>query len=1171
MSSTKHKILAAALLALAFAALPASSQSESPRVLKPKETVLTEFAGTKTHLFLIPVTEGQFLRLKFTHVGSNVAVKISDSKGVAMYSSPVQPWIGDWFGTVLLKVDKTDTLQLEVKGIEVKAETARAIVDFAELRPFEEGDAKRLEAFSLFNSAMSKRSGPATALRSSQDLFAKAVDGFLAMDEFTMAGVSLVNLGWVLQALEDYENSIRFFNLATTIFSNIKDPLSESKAYAGVGHSENELGDYDAAVKALEKSLAVKSVFGIAYEDSTSLINIGLSQILQRDYAGALKSCERGIEVAGFAKSPDRQRRARSCAATAQMELGRYDHAIANLTEARNISVGIGDVRGEAESTLSLGIVHATRGDFVKALRLYEDSATMFRKAGVVELEAGILRSIASLYGALSNFGKAIEFLNRSLELSKGDAREEASTLQSLGLYTASLGRHAEAQALYARALELYEQLNDATGQMDVLASLGGLSSKQEKYDDAVKFYTQAISILPKVRDDKASVRILSGAASAFMGTNRKPLILKARQYFEAAAEIEEKSGKTTMLAMIYFGIGFSYLKTRDVESAKSAFETSALISRESGSELTQAWANGFLADASSALGRDEESILFGKKAINIFQKIRGDVREADASLIKGFLSDKIVIYKVLSDRLISIGRLAEAQTVLDLLKDEEYAGLTRAGEKAATVPYSLSEEKAVLAVDNLASLGRKRLELEKLQNTPEGLNAEQQKELDKVYDEIEKANEAFRGALAALKETQPGVKDKISEIEGQQNLTSALEDLQRETGEGAVAIYTVIGTDEGAGGGKSKFGWAVLVTPKESKAYPIDVEGIEDNVFKLREALSSPAYDPQPLAKKLYDRVFRYKAEGRKTTLEEDLKRLFEGDKSPTLMWSLDGVLRYVPTAALHDGERYLVERYRHVTFNRQSLTSIGRSDRRWSVLGLGVSEAKTAGGVSFTALPGAEKELKDLVRAAPEETGIIAGTRRLNAEFTKEEAIRLWQRGQYPVVHISSHFSFNPAKQEESFLLIGDGALYFNDIKNRQGLFNSVDLLALSACDTGMTANGKESESFAYLAQSLGAKTVLASLWKVSDAGTPELMTRFYKIRSQNPQTPKGEAFRQAQLSMLTEKGGAEGKADTRRSDELNLDGKASDLVPYDPTGKPRYAHPFYWSAFTLIGNWK
>src|SRR6202048_4864473 len=91
---------------------------------------------------------------------------------------------------------------------------------------------------------------------------------------------------------------------------------------------------------------------------------------------------------------------------------------------------------------------------------------------------------------------------------------------------------------------------------------------------------------------------------------------------------------------------------------------------------------------------------------------------------------------------------------------------------------------------------------------------------------------------------------------------------------------------------------------------------------------------------------------------------------------------------------------------------------------------------------------------------------------------------------------------------------------IKKLPNLFGGVQVLTLSACNTGVgdnTADGKEVEGFGVLAQRQGAKAVIASLWPVADASTSRLMQDFYRIRESAPGITKLEALRQAQLGLL------------------------------------------------------
>ncbi|MBV9488121.1 MAG: CHAT domain-containing protein, partial [Verrucomicrobia bacterium] len=88
---------------------------------------------------------------------------------------------------------------------------------------------------------------------------------------------------------------------------------------------------------------------------------------------------------------------------------------------------------------------------------------------------------------------------------------------------------------------------------------------------------------------------------------------------------------------------------------------------------------------------------------------------------------------------------------------------------------------------------------------------------------------------------------------------------------------------------------------------------------------------------------------------------------------------------------------------------------------------------------------------------------------------------------------------------------------------------------------------ESLGMIAQRKGAKAVVATLWPVADESTRLLMQEFYRLHAAEPGISKAESLQRAQLALL----GAE-----RRQD-----GQAS----------ARFAHPFFWAPFVLIGNWR
>ena len=204
-----------------------------------------------------------------------------------------------------------------------------------------------------------------------------------------------------------------------------------------------------------------------------------------------------------------------------------------------------------------------------------------------------------------------------------------------------------------------------------------------------------------------------------------------------------------------------------------------------------------------------------------------------------------------------------------------------------------------------------------------------------------------------------------------------------------------------------------------------------------------------------------------------------------------------------------------------------------------------------------------------------VLPGQMQLDERFTLAQLQSVLDN---PVLHIASHFRFVPGS-DASFLLLGDGShLTLRDVRARGLRFNRVDLLTLSACETavggGHNENGLEVEGLGVLAQKQGARAVLATLWPVADASTGLLMQRFYQLR-QRDNTSKAEALRQAQLVLLRGDFTAGSAASStaaptqeRGAARATAGVAAAASFTTDPTR--RYAHPYYWAPFILMGNW-
>ncbi len=268
-------------------------------------------------------------------------------------------------------------------------------------------------------------------------------------------------------------------------------------------------------------------------------------------------------------------------------------------------------------------------------------------------------------------------------------------------------------------------------------------------------------------------------------------------------------------------------------------------------------------------------------------------------------------------------------------------------------------------------------------------------------------------------------------------------------------------------------------------------------------------------------------------------------------LLFITDTNLRSLPLATLHDGKQFLIEKYSIGFTPSLSLTNTNYvSVKNAQVLAMGASEFQ-----DLPPLPAVPLELNIVARE------LWQGKRFLNQGFTLRNLTSLHKSQTFGIIHLATHGEFNKGEPKNSFIQLWDRKLRLPEFRNLELNSPSVELLVLSACRTAV--GSKEAElGFGGLATQAGVKTAVASLWQVSDAGTLGLMTEFYQNLKTAP--IKAEALRQAQIAML------KGKVQLKDGQLVTLS-RGLSLPPQSPDAKQQreLTHPYYWSAFTMIGN--
>lgn len=547
----------------------------------------------------------------------------------------------------------------------------------------------------------------------------------------------------------------------------------------------------------------------------------------------------------------------------------------------------------------------------------------------------------------------------------------------------------------------------------------------------------------------------------------------------------------------------------------------------------------GLASEAAQRLGRREAALFFAKVAVNRLQEARAYLEGLDEEIRECFLDAHRDRYRWLADLLIRADRLAEAEAVLGMLKDFEHASYandrSRQRSSRRQLPYT-QQEQAVIG--RMTRLTAALIDLPEPVDAPGAAPGEApgetgairsdgeagfQREMDEMLREI---------ALMDLRSDRPRSGIRVEQVATAQR--SVMVDLTRRFPSGTVALHAVVLDD--------RMHW-LITTARGRNSLRIDgpVSEIDGAIRDLLEAIHTRAPFVQVRAKALYDRVF--------APVDRELRRL----GAHYVMLSLDARLRYVPFAALHDGEQWLVETYSFSHFRQPQDYLRSAAGAAPNIAAFGSSTAIDG----HEPLPGVARELGGIVRTdASDQEGILTGIERLDGAFTRD-ALAAGLASDFRMIHIASHFVLSIVESDASYLLLGDGGrLALQDFRlDGRFTFAHADLVTLSACQTavaGRYGSGLEIDSLATIVQDAGAPAVIASLWSVADPSTADLMLGFYARRI-DERLPLSEALRRAQLDLIA---GAHPAGAPARSP--------------DHSGAP-YDHPYYWAPFIVMGNWQ
>ncbi|MCR4338653.1 MAG: CHAT domain-containing protein [Gemmatimonadaceae bacterium] len=871
------------------------------------------------------------------------------------------------------------------------------------------------------------------------------------------------------------------------------DRTREAITLNAIGLVHHDLGRPDSALAYYALALPIARALGDRTGEATALSNIGLAH---RDLGrpdSALAYYAQALPIQRALRDHGGEATTLNNVGLAHSDLGRPDSALAYYALALPTQRAVGDHGGEATTLNNIGTVHSGLGRPDSALAYYALALPIRRAVGDRAGEAMTLNNIGLAHRDLSRPDSALAYYGLALPISRavGDRTGEATTLNNIGTVHRDLGRPDSALAYLAQALPITRAVGDRTREATTLNNIGLAHHVLGRPDSALTYYALALPIERAVRNRTGEAMTLNNIGAVYRTLGRPD---SALTYYAQALPIQHAVGDRTREATSLNNIGTIYLDLSRPDSALAYYAQALPIQRAVGDRAGEAVTLGNVAmshQARTGPARFLAVAYYDSAAAvlaSIAERAGGDQNrlsyaEQGVGLFRLWTIAWLDLASEVDTRSANLAALAaaergRAQAMLDLMRASAADAAGGVGARSATTRAGadLAEEGERLvrsvAASGSASLSYlvTRRELIAWLSLADG----------EVYvSRVPVSEQELSAAVAALRSglgaDSAAVRDRMALRDAP--LLEASRDLEMElaSGEGAAEAAQRLAN------------WLV---PAELLArVPVSAE----LVIVPHGTLNLVPFAALPIGSNGESLGIRY-------------------------------ALRYSPSLST------LVE----IAGQGNGTDAAGARARALVIGDPAMPEVRshTGAAVRLGQLAGAKAE----GRWVADQVGVRSLT---EGEATESRIRELLPRA--TLVHLATHgYAYGTeALARRSFVALApdrehDGLLTVGEVLDEIP-FLSAELVVLSACQTGLgelkQAEGTVGLQRAFLAK--GARSVLVSLWSVSDRATDHLMRSFYGHWLSGK--PKAEALRRAQEEVRA---------------------------------MPEFADPRYWAAFQLVG---
>jgi CHAT domain-containing protein len=697
-------------------------------------------------------------------------------------------------------------------------------------------------------------------------------------------------------------------------------------------------------------------------------------------------------------------------------------------------------------------------------------------------------------------------------------------------------GRNVIAKGYAEEALKGARRFGNRYAESNRLRQLANIAANLKQYEEANLLLEQSLQIAKELNSPH-----YIGLCFSTMGNN----LLKMNKPAEAVKPLEEaliyfdRAGGDFFLMKRYgyLRLGNAYRRTHRNTDAKKCFVFAIRIAKRASDPEPQWRARYWLGWMAEREGENQKAFEQYAEAIKIIESQRTML--TDPGLKALFMKDKLMIYESIIQLLYKMRQSPEAfhyleraraRVMLDMLSEKTFSS-----KKKEENELLLEERSLRKRIEEISSETEK-VSFEMSQEPqeeaaepqgPEARNSELER-LQSQYRAILEGIEKLNAELASLVSINPL---KASEVQALLDADTTL-------------LEYFVGSQDPL---------AFVVTKEKILAVRLNVDS--KRLFQMIRDFRARAVEGITL-----DRLLTKTYEKLVSELYEILIQPIEEEISSKkhLVIVPHGMLHYLPFQALLSKKgKYLIESFTISYLPSASVLKYARVKNKGNRTELFAAGNPITG---LAPLPAAEEEVRELSTFFKKRL-VLTGK-----DATKTSVKR--QSPKYDLLHLSTHgemMESDPLRSNLRFTPSAgdDGKLTVNEIFDMEIRAN---LVTLSACETALV-KGEEGDfprgddlvglSRAFI--HAGAPSVVASLWKVSDDSTVELMRAFYRnLKSMT----KAEALQKAQIDLM--------KSSIRFHAERGPGGLTRSADD-QPDMEIDCSHPFFWAPFILVGDWR